>query len=100
MNTTRSQDGTRIAFEQVGSGPSIILIGGELEDRTASAALAELLKPHFSVLSYDRRGRGQSGDTAPYAVAREIEDIEALLAEAGGSASLFGHSSGAVLALE
>jgi pimeloyl-ACP methyl ester carboxylesterase len=62
--------------------------------------LAELLAPHFTVITYDRRGRGGSGDTPPYAVEREVEDIAALVSQAGGSAYLWGMSSGAVLALE
>jgi pimeloyl-ACP methyl ester carboxylesterase len=95
-----SKDGTAIAFDQVGKGPAVILVGGALSDRSAGGPLAALLAPRFSVFSYDRRGRGDSGDTAPYAVEREVEDIEALIQEAGGSAFVFGMSSGAVLALE
>jgi pimeloyl-ACP methyl ester carboxylesterase len=81
-------------------GSPLILVGGGLSDRSASAPLAALLASHFTVFAYDRRGRGDSGDRAPYAVEREVEDIQALIAEAGGSAFVFGHSSGAVLALE
>ena len=77
-----------------------MLVGGALADRSASPSLATLLAQRFTVIAFDRRGRGDSGDTAPYAVDREVEDIAALLDEAGGSAFLFGHSSGAVLALE
>ena len=95
-----SRDGTAIAYERTGGGPPLILVGGALSDRSAGSPLATLLAPHFSVFSYDRRGRGDSGDTAPYAVDREVEDLQALIAEAGGSAFVFGHSSGAVLALE
>jgi pimeloyl-ACP methyl ester carboxylesterase len=95
-----SRDGTAIAFDQVGKGPAVILVGGALSDRSAGGPLAALLAPRFSVFSYDRRGRGDSGDTAPYAVEREVEDIEALIEEAGGSAFVYGMSSGAVLALE
>ena len=95
-----SKDGTRIAFDKSGDGPALILVGGALSDRTAWAPLAKLLAPRFIVFSYDRRGRGDSEDTPPYAVAREIEDIEALIDEAGGTAFVHGHSSGAVLALE
>jgi pimeloyl-ACP methyl ester carboxylesterase len=76
------------------------LVGGAMSTRSASVSLAALLAPHFTVFAYDRRGRGDSGDTAPYAVEREVEDLDALLAAAGGSAFVFGHSSGAVLALE
>lgn len=95
-----SQDGTRIAFELAGDGPVLILVSGALSDRRSSASLAALLAPHFTVLTYDRRGRGESGDTPPYAVAREVEDLAALIDGAGGTACLFGSSSGAVLALE
>jgi pimeloyl-ACP methyl ester carboxylesterase len=100
MRTTRSKDGTTIAFDQAGNGPALILIGGALSNRAAAVTLMPRLASHFTVFAFDRRGRGDSGDTSPYAVEREIEDIAALISEAGGSASLFGHSSGAVLALE
>ena len=91
-----------IAFERTGSGAPVILVDPALCDRGMgqSRQLAKLLAPHFTVFIYDRRGRGGSGDTAPYAVAREVEDIAALVSEAGGSAYLWGMSSGAVLALE
>jgi pimeloyl-ACP methyl ester carboxylesterase len=72
---------------------------GAFNDRATGAPLAQFLKPHFTVFNHDRRGRGESGDTAPYAIGREIEDLEALIAKAGGSASVFGYSSGAILAL-
>lgn len=100
MRTVVSKDGTSIAFDQAGQGPALILVAGALTTRAAWSPLAKLLAPNFSVFAYDRRGRGESGDTAPYAVAREVEDIEALISEAGGSAFVFGHSSGAALALE
>lgn len=100
MDKACSSDGTSIAFEKSGNGPAIILVGGALSDRSAGAPLAALLAPRFTVFSYDRRGRGDSGDTAPYAVEREVEDLAALIREAGGSAFVFGHSSGAALALE
>ena len=100
MNTVTSSDGTSIAFDRTGEGPPLVLVGGALSDRAAAASLAEVLAPSFTVFAYDRRGRGDSGDTAPYAVEREVEDLEALVAEAGGSAFVFGHSSGAALALE
>jgi pimeloyl-ACP methyl ester carboxylesterase len=98
----RSKDGTAIVFDRVGHGSPLILVDGALCYRAMgpSAALAKLLAPHFTVFTYDRRGRGDSGDTAPYAVEREVEDIEALLNEAGGAAFVWGTSSGAVLALE
>ena len=106
METTRgnvtSKDGTNIAFDRSGEGPAVILVGGALSVRSDQmfTQLAALLAPHFTVFNYDRRGRGDSGDAAPYAVEREIEDIEALIDEAGGSASLYGISSGAALVLE
>lgn len=100
MNTVTSQDGTTIAFDRTGEGPPVILVCGGSTDRMANAPLAELLAPSLTVINYDRRGRGDSGDTPPYAVEREVEDIDALIAEAGGSAILFGTSSGAALALE
>jgi pimeloyl-ACP methyl ester carboxylesterase len=100
MRTVTSPDGTAIAFDQSGRGPALILVGGALSDRSAALPLAGLLAPHYTVIGYDRRGRGDSGDRPPYSVAREVEDIQALIAAAGGSAYLFGHSSGAALALE
>jgi pimeloyl-ACP methyl ester carboxylesterase len=100
MNKTTSADGTIIAFDRTGDGPAVIHVGGALNLRLAGAPLAEALAPDFTVYTYDRRGRGDSGDTAPFAVEREIEDIEALIAEAGGSAALYGMSSGGALALE
>ncbi len=100
MRKVISKDGTAIAFVRSGKGSPIILVGGALADRSADAPLAALLAQHFTVFNYDRRGRGESGDTAPYAVEREVEDLEALIIEAGGSAFVVGGSSGAVLALE
>jgi pimeloyl-ACP methyl ester carboxylesterase len=100
MRKVISKDGTPIAFDQSGQGPVIILVAGATATRLAEASLAASLAPHFTVFAYDRRGRGESGDTTPYAVEREVEDIDALLNEAGGKAFVFGHSSGAVLALE
>jgi pimeloyl-ACP methyl ester carboxylesterase len=100
MEQVRSADGTRIAFERTGAGPPLILVGGALSTRVAAGPLAQLLAPWFAVIAYDRRGRGDSGDTPPYAVEREVDDLAALSAEAGGSAFVHGHSSGAVLALE
>src|SRR6202795_1972326 len=100
--TALSKDGTPIAFNRIGNGPPVILIDGALCYRGMgqSGQLAALLAPYFTVFTYDRRGRGESGDTAPYAVEREVEDIAALLNEAGGAACLWGMSSGAALALE
>ncbi|WP_431997394.1 alpha/beta fold hydrolase [Streptomyces fungicidicus] len=94
-----SADGTEIAFEQSGSGPVVILVASALADRSDTAKLAALLSERFTVINYDRRGRGASGDAGSYSVAREIDDIAALIEHSGGSASLFGSSSGAVLAL-
>ena len=99
MQIVASNDGTPIAYDQTGTGPTLILVGGALSERSAGAPLAALLAPSFTVIAYDRRGRGASGDTPPYALEREIEDIAALVAQAGGSAGVFGMSSGAVLAL-
>src|SRR5260370_21993682 len=102
VGTALSKDGTPIAFDRIGNGPPVILVDGALCYRGMgqSGQLAEVLAPYFTVFTYDRRGRGGSGDTAPYAVEREVEDIAALLSEAGGAAFLWGMSSGAVLALE
>ena len=99
MRTVTSKDGTRIAFDQSGEGPAIILVVGAFNDRATGAPLAQALERHFTVFNYDRRGRGESGDTAPYAIEREIEDLDALIAHAGGSARVFGYSSGAILSL-
>ena len=99
-STVQSKDGTSIAYEKSGKGPPLILVSGALSSRADGARLASLLAPSFTVVNYDRRGRGDSGDAKTYAVAREIEDIAALVEQCGGSASLFGSSSGAVLALE
>jgi pimeloyl-ACP methyl ester carboxylesterase len=97
-----SKDGTRIAFSRIGDGPPLILVDGALCSRVFGPMpkLAPLLADTFSVVTYDRRGRGESGDTAPYAIEREVEDLEALVDAAGGSAYLYGASSGAHLSLE
>jgi pimeloyl-ACP methyl ester carboxylesterase len=95
-----SKDGTVIAFDQIGEGPPIILVAGASSDRAIDAPIAAALARDFTVLNYDRRGRGDSADTPPYSVAREVEDIQALLDAAGGSASVLGLSSGAALAAE
>jgi len=103
MQTTTSKDGTIIAYDVIGKGPAVILVDGALEYRAfdqGTVRLANLLKDRFTVFYYDRRGRGDSTDTQPYAVEREIEDIEALISKAGGHAFIFGISSGAALALE
>lgn len=99
MKTIASADGTAIAFEQSGDGPAVILVSGGSVSRSSNAPLADLLAAQFTVYNYDRRGRGPSGDTQPYAPQREVEDIAAVVDAAGGSAFLYGSSSGAALAL-
>lgn len=99
MEKVTSKDGTNITFDQSGKGPAIILVVGAFNDRTTGAPLARFLEQHFTVFNYDRRGRGESGDTGSYAIEREIEDLDALIAHAGGSVFVFGYSSGAILAL-
>ena len=100
MKTVTSKDGATIAFDQIGNGPLVVLVDSALADRMICAKLATLLAKEFTVINYDRRGRGDSTDTQPYAVERELEDIEALIDAAAGSAFIFGSSSGAALALE
>jgi len=102
MKTVISADGTPIAYDRAGSGDPLILVGGMFSYRRfpAQVKLAELLAPRFTVYGYDRRGRGDSGDTAPYAVDREIEDLAALIDVAGGYAHVWGLSSGGILALQ
>ncbi|MEY9835235.1 alpha/beta fold hydrolase [Streptacidiphilus sp. EB103A] len=100
--TAISKDGTVIAYERTGSGPAVILVDGALCYRGSGPArpLAAALAGHFTVYTYDRRGRGESGNTLPYAVDREVEDLAAVLEAAGGTAHLYGISSGAALSLE
>jgi pimeloyl-ACP methyl ester carboxylesterase len=100
MAKVTSKDGTAIAFERLGQGPPVVLVCGGSVDRLSNAPLAALLAQHFSVFNYDRRGRGESSDTPPYAVEREIEDLDAVISVAGGQAYVYGSSSGSVLALE
>jgi pimeloyl-ACP methyl ester carboxylesterase len=100
MATTLSKDGTRIAYDKTGQGTALILVAGAFQDRMAMGPYAGPLSEHFTVYNYDRRGRGESGDTQPYRIEREIEDIDALIQEAGGSAFVFGGSSGGVLTLD
>jgi pimeloyl-ACP methyl ester carboxylesterase len=100
MERATSADGTAIAFDRFGEGPAIVLVGGALADRSAAGSIAERLAARFTVIAFDRRGRGDSGDTAPYAVEREVEDIAAVFDQVAVPAFLFGHSSGAVLALD
>jgi pimeloyl-ACP methyl ester carboxylesterase len=99
MDKVRSNDGTTIAFDRLGSGPPVILVSGASTARGIHAQLAELLSRQFTVFNYDRRGRGDSEDTPPYAIQREVDDLAAVITEAGGAAAVFGNSSGAVLAL-
>lgn len=101
VSSVVSADGTSIAYERSGAGPALILIdpAGRYREIGSMRSLAQLLAADFTVITYDRRGRGDSGDTPPYAVAREVEDLGAIIAAAGGSASLYGVSSGALLAL-
>ena len=100
MHTVASRDGTSIAYERYGDGPPLILVMGAFNTRATGDALATYLAPRHTVFTYDRRGRGDSGDTAPYAVEREIEDLGTLVAEARGASAVFGYSSGANLALQ
>jgi pimeloyl-ACP methyl ester carboxylesterase len=102
MNTVQSKDGTTLAYDVYGSGPALIYITGASCFRSFMPIVqdAKAFAKEFTVYNYDRRGRGDSTDTQPYAIEREVEDIEALIDAAGGKASLYGHSSGAVLALE
>ena len=100
MQTVTSPDGTVLAYDLMGSGPAVVLLPGGSVDRTSNAGLAAELANDFTVYNLDRRGRGDSTDTLPYAVAREIEDITAVIVAAGGSAHLYGSSSGAALAFE
>jgi pimeloyl-ACP methyl ester carboxylesterase len=97
--TVTSADGTTIAFDRTGRGPALVMVVGAFCTRQTTKALSPLLGDHFTVYEYDRRGRGDSGDTPPWAIARELEDLGAVIDAAGGSARVYGHSSGAVLAL-
>lgn len=105
MQTVTSKDGTTIAYDREGTGPAVILVNGALGDRALDrrfkqmTVISELLSPQFTVINYDRRGRGDSTEAGPFAVEREIEDIAALIDATGGHASLFGFSSGGALAL-
>ncbi len=99
MYTINSKDRTKIAYDKLGYGPVLILVLGALNKRGSGEKYAQLLSDHFTVISYDRRGRGDSDDTKPYSVEKEVDDLEALIDELGGSAFLYGHSSGGVLCL-
>jgi pimeloyl-ACP methyl ester carboxylesterase len=100
MPHVTSKDGTIIAYEQSGQGPALVVVGGVLGDHHQQAGLAALLAEHFTVYNIDRRGHGESGFTAPYAVEREAEDLDALITEAGGSAFVYGTSGPGVLCME
>jgi len=100
MNKVTSKDGTIITYDRLGDGPPVVLISGGSVDRWSNAGLAQILAADFTVLNYDRRGRGESGDTPPYAVQREIEDIDAVVGATGEPAFLYGSSSGAALGLD
>jgi pimeloyl-ACP methyl ester carboxylesterase len=102
LSRVTSADGTRIAFEKTGAGPALVIVDGAMCSRAfgPSEATADALGDDFSVYRYDRRGRGDSTDTKPYEVAREVQDLTAIVAEAGGTAYVYGISSGAGLALE
>lgn len=99
MQSVISKDGTKIVYDKKGNGPVLILALGALNKRGSGKKLAEQLADHFTVVTYDRRGRGDSTDTLPYKTEREVEDVAALIEALGESAYIYGHSSGAVLAL-
>lgn len=99
MKKVLSKDGTTITYDAKGQGPMLILVLGALNRRSQGKKLTELLADRFTIISYDRRGRGDSTDTLPYSTDKEVQDIEALIAEHGGTAYLYGHSSGCILAL-
>lgn len=100
VERVESADGTSIAFDRRGAGPAVIIVGGAMMSRTSPEKTVNLLSESFEVFTYDRRGRGDSGDADSYAVAREIEDLQAIIAAAGGSACVFGMSSGGFIALQ
>lgn len=100
MQHVTSKDGTSIAFETIGQGPALVLVGGVLGDHTQQAGLAQLLASDFTVYNVDRRAHGESGFTAPYAVEREVEDLDAVITAAGGSVFVYGTSGPGVLCME
>lgn len=100
METARSADGTEIAFDRSGEGPPLVLVGGAFQDRSSMKTLMAGLRAAFTVYEYDRRGRGDGGDTPPYAVNKEVQDLAAVIEAAGEPACVFGQSSGGALALE
>jgi pimeloyl-ACP methyl ester carboxylesterase len=99
MKHVTSKDGTRVAYEKTGSGPGLIVIGGALGDHRFYTPLAAELARHFTVCNFDRRGRGQSEDTQPYAIERELEDLTALIDQAGAPVRVYGHSAGSAFAI-
>lgn len=99
MQLANSADGTAIAFDQLGAGPPVVVVGGAICDRARTRPLAERMSQQFTVFNYDRRGRGDSADTGPYAVDREIADLAAVIEQAGGTAAVYGYSAGAALLL-
>jgi pimeloyl-ACP methyl ester carboxylesterase len=104
LSSATSRDGTRIAYDRLGDGPAVILVGGATQhravDQTTATLARRLAAAGHTVVHYDRRGRGDSTDTPPYRTEREVEDLDALVGEVGGEASVFAMSSGAALALE
>lgn len=100
MKQVLSKDGTHIAYDQLGQGPALVIVGGVLGDHHQQAGLATLLSEHFTVYNIDRRGHGESGFTAPYTIEREIEDLDAIITKAGGSAFIYGTSGLGMLSLE
>lgn len=100
MDTVTSADGTAIAFDGMGAGPPLVMVVGAFCDRASGESLAAALASDFTVYRYDRRGRGDSGDGTPWAIEREVEDLEAVIAAVGGSAVAYGHSSGGSIVLE
>ncbi|WP_394770399.1 alpha/beta fold hydrolase [Lacisediminihabitans sp.] len=100
VESAQSADGTTIAFDRLGAGPAVVVVGGAMNTRLSPYPLATMLADRFTVISYDRRGRGESGDGSAYSVDREVDDLAAMVAAAGGRASVYGHSSGGILALE
>jgi pimeloyl-ACP methyl ester carboxylesterase len=99
MNTVTSTDGTVIAYDRAGAGPVVVFVAGAFNDRATLAPLADALAGEFTVVTYDRRGRGDSGDTTPWSIDREVDDLDALIAATGGTAHVFGFSSGGILGL-
>ena len=100
MDKVRSVDGTQIAFDSSGAGPALVLVVGAFSDRSSTKTLASGLGSTFTVYEYDRRGRGDSNEAGPYSIQREVDDLAAVIHAAGGSAFVFGHSSGGALVLE